>query len=124
MHCRAGVKVLDRSQYDSPEAGVQAATDELKSTLEGLAAHLFGSGIEVRDTSSISGSTQPLHFGSASQLAYLAGACRAYGVPALAQYQPWREQVSMEGDVFKVAASREEGSSRWCCMPAHHKGSR
>lgn len=44
----AGVKVLDASQYDSPEAGTEAATAELKSTLEGLAAHLFGSGIEVR----------------------------------------------------------------------------
>ncbi len=46
----AGVKVLDPSQYNSPEAGTEAATAELKSTLEGLAAHLFGSGIEVLPT--------------------------------------------------------------------------
>ncbi len=43
----AGVKVLDPSQYSSPEKGAAAATAELKQTLEGLAAHLFGSGIEV-----------------------------------------------------------------------------
>jgi len=41
------VKVLDRSQYSDPETGTKVAEKELKDTLEALAAHLFGEGIEV-----------------------------------------------------------------------------
>ena len=41
------MKVLDESQYSDAESGIKAAEKELKETLEGLAAHLFGSGIEV-----------------------------------------------------------------------------
>jgi hypothetical protein len=41
------VKVLDPSQYQDAESGAKLAEKELKETLEGLAAHLFGDGIEV-----------------------------------------------------------------------------
>ncbi len=43
----SGVKVLDGSQYNDPEEGTKVATQELKATLEALAVHLFGTGIEV-----------------------------------------------------------------------------
>ena len=45
--CESGVKVLDRSQYSDAASGIKAAELELKETLEALAAHLFGTGIEV-----------------------------------------------------------------------------
>ena len=43
----AGVKVLDPEQYSDAAAGAKVAESELKETLEGLAEHLFGKGIEV-----------------------------------------------------------------------------
>ena len=39
--------MLDGSQYNDPEEGTKVATQELKATLEALAVHLFGTGIEV-----------------------------------------------------------------------------
>lgn len=48
MSCyELGVKVLDRSQYSDAAEGAKVAEQELKETLEALAAHLFGTGIEV-----------------------------------------------------------------------------
>ena len=49
-HCvlgRAGVKVLDPEQYSDAASGGKVAEKELKDTLEGLAEHLFGQGIEA-----------------------------------------------------------------------------
>ena len=43
----AGVKVLDPEQYNDGRSGIKVAEKELKATLEGLAEHLFGKGIEV-----------------------------------------------------------------------------
>jgi hypothetical protein len=49
MICRpAGVKVLDPEQYSDAASGTKVAETELKQTLEGLAEHLFGKGIEVQ----------------------------------------------------------------------------
>ncbi len=39
--------MLDKSQYSDPAEGTKVAEQELKATLEALAAHLFGTGIEV-----------------------------------------------------------------------------
>lgn len=49
-HCvigSAGVKVLDPEQYSDAASGARVAEKELKDTLEGLAEHLFGQGIEA-----------------------------------------------------------------------------
>ncbi|KAK9915689.1 hypothetical protein WJX75_002690 [Coccomyxa subellipsoidea] len=48
FHQMEGVKVLDRSQYSDAAEGAKVAEQELKETLEALAAHLFGTGIECR----------------------------------------------------------------------------
>ena len=73
-----GVKVLDASQYGSPEEGTHAATAELKQTLEGLAAHLFGSGIEVCLDACLQASTEspaPMRHCSLSRTASACPAC-------------------------------------------------
>ena len=49
-HCASGnvgVKVLDPEQYSDAASGLRVAEKELKDTLEGLAEHLFGQGIEA-----------------------------------------------------------------------------
>lgn len=44
------MKILDLEQYSDAASGAKIAESELKETLEGLAEHLFGKGIEVRLT--------------------------------------------------------------------------
>lgn len=39
--------MLDPEQYSDAASGTEAAKKELKDTLEGLAEHLFGQGLEV-----------------------------------------------------------------------------
>ncbi len=47
------MKILDPEQYSDAASGAKVAESELKETLEGLAEHLFGKGIEVLHTSAL-----------------------------------------------------------------------
>lgn len=65
-----GVKVLNPEQYSDAASGTKVAETELKQTLEGLAEHLFGKGIEVQSSRSciymhhMHGSSEALHLPS------------------------------------------------------------
>ena len=46
--------MLDPEQYEDAASAARVAENELKETLEGLAEHLFGKGIEVSSPPQIS----------------------------------------------------------------------